>query len=1294
MKPNQILHRSFVLPPQFLPNARLRLRLLLSAASALLLVLALGLSSRAWGQAYTATNYWTGLGSEPFWPVADNWTNSVVPGPTSLVILTNYGFSGLPGTNGSGAVGAPNIIVTNDTSIAALYDMHTNLFGASTLYHTLQISNGVTLTISNNPTAPQVNVLQIISQSGAGAPSLIGADYGANAVLYNTIQGSGRLAVIATNGLGTTFARGNIFVGQGSGGTGGALNSVLDLSGLDTFDADVNHILLGDGGIAGFFINRPVGTIYFARTNNLRLWAVGNHPSAGGNANGGLLTGISAQNGDSSRFGRYILGYTNVILCNSGITFGSRGFGGWLGFNSSNAPGESYAYFRNLANSGRQTRWSIADRTGAGNGASQNVSCELDFSRGVVDALVGTLTIGVNSQINGLSGNVEFGAGTIDVNTLQIGVQSASTGFAQGSLTVSNTGVLRVNTSGTLGGAVGTQLPNYFARLIITNGATAIFSNTAPIACGVGARSEIYVANGSSLSVYTVGSSAAPLSYLQLASSTLTVDRGTASNPTTGGILFVNELDLSGANTLNLLGSVLVVGQFPIIKYGSIVNGGFANLTLGSTGAGVTGYLSNNVANSSIDFVVTSSSTVTLFWDGQTNSVPVGFWDVNGTPNWQGGLKYQQPSVPGSLVVFDDTAAGTTAVLVPTNISVAPAAFTVNNTSKNYSIGGTNISGPTALLKNGTGSITLANTSQNTFSGGVFVNDGTLIAGATNAFPPTILAVENLATAGINLNNLNQNIGVLSGGGTTGGNLDLGSATLTLSSGSATFGGAISGTGRLIKTGTGTQTLTGANTYSGGTIITNSGILVAADNALGTGPIFVSTNGTLQLGNGSVDGLVAQPVLTNFNGTLSVFPASSYTFTNQIVSSSVGSFVKLIGGAGFTALSITSGNPGMAGPSSIQQGAIVISHPAALGAGSITVGNVTAVDTYLGLTGGINVTNPITLSGKTGAAVPSPVGLNNLSETNALYGNITLSGSTLWSIGAESGSKLIINSAFVNTGAVGSETLWLRGAGEGVINGALINGTGNTLGLFKEGSGQWTLNGTNTYTGPTTVDSGTLIVNGALRGSSSVLALSSTIGGKGLITGAVTNGGTFLPGGDSTIGTLTISNTLVFGGANAIFDVGPAGNDLVRGLTSVEYGGSALTIMTNGILTGSCVFKLFEAATYTGSLSFILPDITALGLDWDTSYLSVDGTLRATNGVTITPVINTVTRNANGSIQISGSGTLVAPFDVLASTDVTLPISSWVNVGSGTFSNGAFTFTDLTATNYPQRFYLIRTPTP
>ena len=1244
---------------------------------------------RAPAQGYTFTNIWTGAGSDAFWPTAANWTNNAVPSNTCMVWLTNYGVSGFPGTNGAGAVGTPNIIVSNDTSIASLFDMHTNLFGPATLYHTIQISNGVTLTISNGPVAG-TNVLLVISQSGSAAPSLIGADYGAGAVLYNTIQGSGRLAVIATNNLGVSFAKGNIFVGQGSGGTGGALNSVLDLSGLDTFDADVNHILLGDGGVAGFFINRPVGTIYFAKTNNLRLWAVGNHPSAGSAANGGFVTGISALNGDSSRFGRYVLGYTNTMLCNNGITFGCRGYGGWMGFNPSNAPGSSVAYFRNLANTGRQTRWSIADRLGAGNGASQNVSCELDFSLGVVDALVGTLTIGVNNQVNGLTGNVEFGAGTIDVNTLQIGVQSASTGYAQGSLTVSNSGVLRVNTSGTMGGAVGTGLPNYFARLIVTNGGTAVFSNTAPVNCGVGARSEIHVTDGSALSVYTVGSAAAPLSYLKLASSTLTVDRGTASNPTTGGIVFANELDLAGANTINMLGAVLVVGQFPIIKYGSIVNGGFANLTLGSTSAGVSGYLSNNVANSSIDFVVTSSATVTLVWDGQTNSVPIGFWDVNTTPNWQGALKYLQPSVPGSLVVFDDTATGTTTVAVPTNISVAPAVFTVNNTSKNYAFGGTNISGPTALLKNGTGSITFSNTSQNTFSGGVFVNDGTLIAGAVNTLPTATVTVGNLATAGINLNNQNQNIGALAGGGGSGGNVALGSANLTLSSGSASYGGVISGTGRVIKTGSGTQTLTAANTYSGGTAITNAGILAAADNALGTGGIYVSTNGTLQLGNGAADGLVPQAYLTNVSGTLSVYPANSYTFTNQIVSTN-GSFIKLIGNT--TALTITNGNPNMTGAASIQQGSIVISHPNALGTGSITVGNVVPGDCFLGLAGGINVTNPITLSGKTGALNPSPAGLDSQSGTNTLYGNITLTGSTLWSIGTETGSKLIINSTFVNSGPVGGQQLNLRGTGEGVINKPLINGAGNTLTVSIEDAGQWKLTATNTYSGPTLVNGGQLTVDGALANSSYVKVLNgATLSGAGRIAGAVTNSGKIDLAGDGVLGSLTISNALLTDG-EIVLEVSTNGNDRIRGLTTMVMDGT-LTIVLNGTLTGNAIFKLFDATNYVGVINTpALPPLDA-PLTWDTSYLNVDGTLHVVGGPVTTPVITAVGSGGPSGFYLSGTGTMVAPFSILASTNVAAPLVDWVNVGGGTFSNGSFWFNDLTATNYPQRYYLISSPTP
>lgn len=1286
------------------PNNFNRLELILS----LLLGLLAFLSPKAQAQTYSTNNTWIGGGADAFWPTAGNWTNNLVPVPASLVILTNFGVTGTPGTNGSGAFGTPNIIVTNNTSVASMFVMNTNLAGASALFHTILISNGVTLTISNNPVAGQVNVLQVCSQSGAGSPSNIGTDNGVAQRIYHTIEGAGgTLAVIATNGMGTntTFARGNIFAGQGSIGLTSntiedPLNAILDLSGLDTFTADVNHIVVGDGGVAGFFFNRPAGTIYFAKTNILRLWAVGNHPSGGTSANGGLLTGILAQNngGGLARLGRFYLGTTNEIYCNSGLTLAVRGCSGWLGFNPSNTPGSSVAYFRNFAGTGRQTLWAVGNRLGAGSLA--NISGELDFSQGTVDALVGTLGVAVSGVANTTIGSVEFGSGIIDVNTLQLGVQSANaTGPVQGTLTVSNSATLKVNTSAALGGAVGTPGASFFARLIVTNGGTATFANTAPITCGQGSSSEIFVANGSALSVFTVGTLAAPLSYLQLSGSSLTVDRGAASNPTTGGLLFVNSLDLSGANTINMLGPVLVVGQFPIIKYGSIVNGSFANLTLGSVSPGVTGFLSNNVANSSIDFVVTSSTTAVLTWDGQTNAVNVSDWDINVTPNWKGGLKYTQTAIPGSLVRFDDTAAGTTTATF-TNLSLAPASLIISNNAKNYTFNGSGaLTGPTALTKDGPGSLTLANTGTDAFTGGVFINDGTLQnGGAGNTLPSTAgVIIQDLPTAALDLNNLNLSVGSLSGGGGSGGNITLGTGALRINAGGATYGGVISGAGSLIKTGSGTQTLTGANTYSGGTFITNAGLVVVngSGSGLGTGPVVISTNGVLQIGNGLADGSVATPIITNFNGTLNINPASSTLLTNVIVGS--GTFIKQIGSG--STLSITNANP-YTGASAVQQGILQISHPNALGAGAITVGNSTATDTYLALSGGITVTNAITLSGKTGAIVPSPVGINNVLDpisgqpgTNTLSGPITVTGSTCWSVGSDAG-KLIVSGSFSTTQAGSLCEFFLRGSADGVWGSGLKDSSAALrIMLTKTDGGTWTLTGTNTFTGRTAINGGALVVDGALTGSSNVtVATAATLAGKGLITGAVTNSGNLIPGTDGTIATLTISNALYLDVvASANFDVGPTGNDQVRGLTTVVYGGNLKVTLLNP-LTGNCVFKLFDATNYVGVFdSLELPDISPL--TWDTSSLTVDGTIHAVGGVAVTPAITSITQSG-GSFTLTGTGTLVAPFGILATTNVALPLSSWLNIGGGTFSNGVFQFTDAAAANFSQRYYLLSTPAP
>jgi fibronectin-binding autotransporter adhesin len=148
-------------------------------------------------------------------------------------------------------------------------------------------------------------------------------------------------------------------------------------------------------------------------------------------------------------------------------------------------------------------------------------------------------------------------------------------------------------------------------------------------------------------------------------------------------------------------------------------------------------------------------------------------------------------------------------------------------------------------------------------------------------------------------------------------------------------------------------------------------------------------------------------------------------------------------------------------------------------------------------------------------------------------------------------------------------------------------------GLTKNGNGTLTLDSNNTYTGPTTINGGTLAGNGTIQG---VLTNSATLAPGDGGTGALTvNGNITLKAGSTN--TFTVNGTT---SANSSVIVGAA----------VTYGG-VLKILPSGSFAAGQTFTLFNGAGATSSSSFsgILGSPgTGLGFTFTNGVLSVVST--------------------------------------------------------------------------------------
>ena len=236
-----------------------------------------------------------------------------------------------------------------------------------------------------------------------------------------------------------------------------------------------------------------------------------------------------------------------------------------------------------------------------------------------------------------------------------------------------------------------------------------------------------------------------------------------------------------------------------------------------------------------------------------------------------------------------------------------------------------------------------------------------------------------------------------------------------------------------------------------------------------------------------------------------------------------------------------------------------------------------------------------------------------LSGTNSYTGGTTLSAGTLTGSASSFGSGAILNNAALvldqNTDAT------------------LANAVSGSGSLTKTGSGKLIVSNTNSYTGATTVNGGSLIVGGSAGSTASLtssvnVSNGALLGGHGRISGNVdmASGATLAPG--NSIGTLTVDGDVTFtpGSTLEIEADADGRHDRLIATGTVNLGGASLNVLAGaGTWPPSTGTSILQAANLTGTFgnvssnfAFLTPNLTysATGLTLtlernDISFVSV-----------------------------------------------------------------------------------------
>lgn len=695
----------------------------------------------------------------------------------------------------------------------------------------------------------------------------------------------------------------------------------------------------------------------------------------------------------------------------------------------------------------------------------------------------------------------------------------------------------------------------------------------------------------------------------------------------------VGNVGLTGTNTIviNQTSGFLGGGVYPLITYTGTLTGGLTQLTL--SGAFIQPVMLTNPPGLIALLAIAPNAPPSA----PTNLVaaPDGSFQINlawsDTATNEAAFLLER-SLNGVNFALHETLPGSTTAF--TDVGLTP------NATYYYRLRGTNLAG-VSPYSNIASATTSTNAPELTWRGDGLNNHWDIATSANWRLGDTPTLYGDLARVTFDNSGSNSPTVFL---------------TQTLLPGAVTFKatknytlggtGVLAGVMSLTKSGSGSLTLSANHSFTGGSVVTGGALMLNTVGAAGAGGIILS-NGALTLNSVGSPATTANPL--QFTGPAALIITSGNN--NQATS---GDWT----GSGAVTVNIASG--GTFSPRGSMSGF----------SGSVTLG---AAGTFR-------------FFGSSGSSLAS----FNLGTGTASL--ITRDGGTV-SLGSLSGGSGTFvrgasSSAVTSTFIIGGNHASTTFAGT-ITNGSSAN---RFVAITKQGSGTLALTGTNGYWGPTIVSAGRLLIHGNQMAATNtvMIATGATLGGTGLVGGPTTVAGTLAPG--DGLGTLTFAQEVLLAPGGRVqmeLSKNPLAADQVVAPT-ISYAGTLDVINTSvELLAAGDNFPLFVAGSYSGQFTNLQLPALEEGLAWNASQLSTNGRLWVVRAAP--PVISAVLRTGGGFSVVGSGGTPDWSFDVLTTTNLSMPLLDWPVAAQGLFnSNGNFNVSLPPPGFEPQRYYRLR----